>query len=225
MKARPILFNAHMVRALLEDRKTNTRRILKPQPEGGLLGVVKERKTYWFKGGEKSSIEVKCPFGQVGDLLWVRETFLISGHEEEYGAHYYRADPLDNSWVLRNHEDYPKWTPSIFMKRLSSRLTLEIIDIRVEQLQDISEDDALAEGIVQYEGIVDIRCYGGSPVEIKGVRYGINEGDYECPIKAYAELWKSINGKDSWDADPWVWVIEFKVHKSNIDSFLEAKTL
>jgi hypothetical protein len=144
MKERPILFSAPMVRALLEGRKTQTRRIVKPKPShvdaGGRTGAVIGK----FAG----HVECLCPYGMPGELLWVRETFAkIPGQtrdwiETDYRATYTHGDRLGDSLGIKK-----KWTPSIHMPRAASRITLRITDVRVERLQSISEDDAIAEGI------------------------------------------------------------------------------
>jgi hypothetical protein len=188
MKERPILMNREMVQATKELIKTHTRRIngldkinIKPNM-WKYSGVEADgiHHLFWFADGINTEL-VKCPYGKVGDRLWVRETFRPS------------EDPLSNSIFYRADEEYHKgagWKPSIHMPRWASRLTLEIIDIRVERVQDISHRDALAEG-VSY----DVSKEGGAPVP------------------RFHALWDSINASRgySWDSNPWVWVIEFKV--------------
>ena len=186
-KERPILFSAPMVRALLDGSKTQTRRVVKPQPvyDGRFAGGWKLKGK---KGHEAATcspfIAEVCPYGQPGDRLWVRESF----------AHIYRDN---SSPERRSFEDvaymadgrgidigaYGSWKPSIHMPRWASRITLEITGVRVERLQDISEADARAEGASQHP---------------------------DGPWHAYRSLWTLINGPDSWAANPWVWIIEFK---------------
>ena len=174
-----------MVRAILEGRKTQTRRIVKPQPTyriieaqaGVTIGMDKSKDgALWYDAnGKDPGREVACPHGQPGDRLWVRETW----------------GPCDGGACYRASErptvvpDGGKWKPSIFMPRQASRITLEIVSVRVERLQDISPDDCRAEGMPRENNDI-------------GVRYG------------YGQLWNSINGKGSWDLNPWVWVIQFK---------------
>ena len=190
MTERPILFSAPMVRAILNGRKTQTRRVIKPQPEiayvernGGWLEKKTSTSGNVFlstSGGEGKTEHgwLKCPYGQAGDRLWVRETFSVC--EMDDGSQYaYRATG-DKIGCL-------KWKPSIFMPRLARRITLEVTSVRVERLQDISDADALAEGVDQTNTSI-----GGYATE-------------RCK-----QLWKSINGPESWSANPWVWVIEFK---------------
>jgi hypothetical protein len=159
-----------MVRALLDGSKTQTRRVVKPQPD-----CIKAGKPYTTAG--LSSTPIACPFGQVGDQLWVRETF-CDATDGLHGRVLYRA----------TGDTACKWKPSIFMPRAASRITLEITSVRVERLQNISEADALAEGV--------------EPLSDPGAVF--------APAKsAYCDLWESINGKGSWFSNPLVWVIEF----------------
>lgn len=187
MKEKPILFSAPMVRAILEGRKTQTRRIVKNAPllRNGSL-----------HGNDYLEFVKQCPFGNVGDQLWVREAW--APHADMPRAAIYRCDAggdyQDN--VTPNF----RWRPSIHMPRWASRITLEITGVRVERLQDISEEDAKAEGAEQFWGEPE--------------RYG-EQLEYEWyPDKSYVvgcrDLWQSINGVASWDENPWVWVIEFK---------------
>ena len=188
MKERPILFSAPMVRALLDGRKTQTRRIVKPQPT--FAGFTESEAGHQVKVMLEIGA-VRGTYGQPGDRLWVRETY--SEFDTNHGkVVWYRAESDD--------PDYwhgMKWTPSIFMPKRLSRITLEIVNVRVERLQDISEADAMAEGIMAagddngFQSDKDGRHYFGDPVN------------------SYAALWESINGPGSWDANPWVWVIEF----------------
>ena len=153
MKERPILFSAPMVMAILAGTKTQTRRVIKPQP----------------------SVAQNCPYGTPGDHLWVKETFWTGGDAVNY-----RADGEMPEYM----RDVSRWKPSIFMPRKLSRITLEILDVRVERVQDISEEDAKDEG----------GLYGA--------------GSYR---DGFAVLWDSINGKKHpWESNPWCWVLTFK---------------
>lgn len=207
MKELPFVCRDHDVRAILEGRKTMTRRIVKPKP----LWVGDPYIPFKTPDANPKGI-INCPFGQPGDRLWVRETWAQATDFDYPRNHFfYRATYINGG----PYDDVKKWRPSIHMPRWASRITLEIVSIRVERLQEISEEDAIAEGIKTEIGIVDIRCYGGDPVEIKGTRYFFDspkcdEYGYEDPVSAYAALWESINGPGSWDANPWVWVVEFK---------------
>ena len=196
MKERPILFSAPMVRALLDGSKTQTRRVVKPQPEWDgkwfQWGGHKPNSKYGACAGNSLSTTFwmldACPYGKPGDRLWVRETFLIADA---------RAKHLP-PWVYAadySYKDRPstRWKPSIHMPRAASRITLEIVRVRIERLQDISEADAKTEGW---------------PVHMPSDPRG-----YTSPKQWYAMLWNAINGPESWALNPWVWVVEFKVVK------------
>lgn len=190
MKERPILFSGPMVRAIIEGRKTQTRRVVKP---GTLKPNVRAMR---FENCDAAELVAthRCPYGQPGDRLWVKETWRPAWHEELYCSVQYAADSSYRKPEItdeyRGHRfadmcdqsgDHAEpWHPSIHMWREFSRLTLEVVAVRVERLQAISGEDVLAEGI-------------------------------ERPLRReYAELWESINGAGSWDANPWVWVVEFR---------------
>ena len=197
MKERPILFSGEMVRAILDGRKTQTRRAIKPQPNC----VHDNHRWVWLK--EKW---VDCPYGQPDDRLWVRETFCDLGAGTIPGRILYRAsfNDLDLEMFHQSGHGSPIWKPSIFMPRWASRILLEITNIRIERVQDIPEEDAYSEGVFCHT------CYG------VGLQND-NEGLY-CPtcdgsnIKLFHSLWDAINEKRGfgWDANPWVWIIEFK---------------
>lgn len=200
MTERGMIFNGEMVRAILDGKKTQTSRVMKPQPDpcpaprGGhwwpsnvfktMLHVEEEMQN--GKGGWGGLVGDACPFGDVDDRIWVRETWAEAGASAP-DLKLYRANYPAH--VPAHYENVPpaedvRWTPSIHMPRWASRILLEITDVRVEQLNDISEEDARSEGIS-----------GSSARDVK---------------EAYAALWRSIYGSDSWRANPWVWVIEFK---------------
>lgn len=184
MKERPILFSGPMVRALLAGTKTQTRRVCKPARDQALSYVVAIPDTAMWGDEEGLATSFACPYGRPGDRLWVRETWRVfGGREYEYqqlaSAVQYRADEVGF--------EQKDWRPSIFMPRWASRITLEVTGARVERLNDISEADAVAEGIPPFPT---------SPSNI--------------PRMHYATLWNSINGAGSWDANPWVWAISFK---------------
>jgi len=192
-KERPILFSGPMVRAILENRKTQTRRVVKcPIWMTKEVDMLNPASPHHY--GDVSTIK-PCPYGQPGDHLWVRESWNVSGlaflrkpRETAFAApsawKYQATD--DGSWQRG-------WRPSIHMPRWASRILLEIVSVRVERLQDISEEDALAEG-------VDFHCTDPTCLICHGF----------CGIQCYRELWEKINGTGSWDANPWVWVVEFK---------------
>lgn len=198
MTERGMIFNAEMVRALLDGMKTQTRRIVK-----GTDGAVKFCKEWDINGeeifvvlGEKDRTgmnpvlgAISCPFGAVGDRIWVRETWAEAGASAP-DLKLYRANYPEH--VPSIYENVPpaeeiRWTPSIHMPRTASRILLEITDVRVERLKNISDRDAL--------------CEGCSTADMKS-------GD--CVADVFARLWASIYGTESWNANPWVWVIEFQ---------------
>lgn len=202
-RERPILFSAPMVRALLDGRKTQTRRLVKCRHPWEIEEDDSGKPWPWYPdyvtGGEWDGW-VNCPYGQPGDGLWVREGFTplpmqaptegpsrwqivyAAGGADE------KAAPAGYNPMLYNYE---RWSPSIHMPRWASRLTLEITDVRVQRLQDISEADAIAEGSQE-----------PSLVPITGARLSERA--------VYAALWESINGSGSWVANPWVWAITFR---------------
>lgn len=203
MKERPMLFSAPMVRAILDGSKTQTRRIVKPQPvmPGYVQSFLPHGLDYGRVGFFDDDREWQCPFGQPGDQLWVRETW-SKAHSVASSDLFYRADgdyQSGKQYPLHYVEREGRWRPSIHMPRWASRIQLEITGVRVERLQDISEADARAEG-----------CSSGgwSP----SYSDPDNSGGHESwsAADSFADLWESINGPESWDANPWVWVIEFR---------------
>lgn len=186
MKERPILFSGAMVRALFAGTKTQTRRVVKPQPS-----TVRDGEPVW--PADKRTLRMRfeaCPYGEPGDRLWVRETWRVrvpdqDGRVLDYRADHTSEDPCDEPW-----------SPSIFMPRSASRITLEITDVRIERLQDITSADAIAEGI-----------------ETAGEEwrhYLDPKGDCLTPRNSYRTLWMSINGPGSWADNPWVWCLTFR---------------
>jgi hypothetical protein len=236
MKERPIIFSGEMVRAILDGRKTQTRRVINPQPESETIygplfyePAIVDKYGYLDAGEpifgihDDNDYGVKFPYGQIGDRLWAREKWRIIGWDPENGdwkieysdgswkwfentenlsenleEDYWqqstddciKADiPQDESDFFQFDDDHPcptRWRSSIFMPRCFSRITLEIVNVRVERVQDISEADIIAEG-----------C----------------PNEYLLGRNWYQPLWDSINAKRGygWDANPLVWVIEFKV--------------
>lgn len=224
MKDRPILFSAPMVRALLDGRKSQTRRFVK-LPRKHSWGTGYDGQIIFDDGsafgGELSVDELSCPYGQPGSRLWVKEThaFIWEGEHAPESKRdcliEYRAETngkcFAGDWPEeeRDNEDRPKWKPSIFMPRWASRILLEITAIRVERLQDISEADAIAEGATFTD--FGKNRFGQQHNGWRCDRVPVNAGDALGSARfAYGNLWESINGACSWDANPWVWVIEFK---------------
>ncbi|WP_337046067.1 hypothetical protein [Serratia bockelmannii] len=220
MKERPVIFNGEMVRAILDGRKTQTRRVIANVSPDNCIPLQKQTKT---KDGIYTHVMDApmyelCHFGKVGDRLWVRETW-SDVNLEGIPAVAYRADgdvfsPMDDESFLDeygafNYEDHRVtkyhfaawysdliegiegvWRPSIHMPRWASRIKLEITAVRVERLNDISEEDAKAEGVAPSQHII-------TPPE---ALYRVG----------FLKLWQSIYGAESWSANPWVWVIEFR---------------
>lgn len=187
MRERPRIFNGPMVQAILEDRKTQTRRPIK-----GLDGSQWELNL--LKAGRWREA-ILCPW-EVGDRLWVRETWFSDESDLQYARTkhedvmslspiYYKADEVD-PYI------FPKWRPSIFMPRWASRVTLDILDLRVERLQEISEEDAECEGM-------DSHC----PED---------KMTWATPREQFIKFWDSLYVKKGfgWNENPWVWVIEFR---------------
>ena len=194
---KPILMSTPMVQAILEGRKSQTRRIVKP-PKGaygfmvaknykgqitGLYGCDANERTQKNDGKEWL---MRCPYGDINDILWVRETWFDAGF-----YFIYRADSIDDGF---------KWRPSIFMPKEANRIKLEITGIRVEKLCDITEEDAMAEG--SERGI-----YRTGP---KYTQFHLELNHHASYKDGYKFIWETINGKDSWGKNPWVWVLSFK---------------
>lgn len=219
IKERPILFSAPMVRAILDGRKTVTRRPVKPQPEvrmvdviGPMLTFKNKRGGHWLYPNAKQQIIEDCPYGRRGERLYVRETFIDlqrtgvehrpdpNGPVQRYA---YRADYPAGSHSDEARKDFGlKWKPSIHMPRAACRILLEITDVRVERLQDISEEQARAEGVRL------MRDDSGTWVSREGP--GKLVTPWPTAKEAFSDLWNAINGTDAWDANPWLWVVEFK---------------
>jgi hypothetical protein len=218
MKTRPILFSGPMVRALLEARKTQTRRVVKGQALDWLDGAGFTPEFVADPGNDV------CPFGKPGDLLWCRETWQPHSRATDVAKVVYRASETASHTefhrlvpvsLIGNTQPKPfqqGWRPSIHMPRWASRLTLEITGARVERLQDISEIDAQAEGIAD-----------GGCLTCGNSSYPNSCG---CPTPSpsfrdgYAHLWQQLHGERSWLTNPWVWIIEFRVYQQNIDQYL-----
>jgi uncharacterized protein YhfF len=195
---KPILFSTPMVQAILEGKKTQTRRTIKfPDnwdgktiyPNGNLglkYGVIENGEMLLFR---------LYPKFEIGTILWVRETFqhtkCLNLHPSDYYGYVYKAD--NEPWD--NYENW-KWKPSIFMPKEAARLFLKVNNIRVERLHDISESDAIKEGIKGFCGVF---------YDYLSCEY------YRNPYNSFLTLWTKINGKESWKENPYVWVYEFKV--------------
>lgn len=191
MSDRPILFSAPMVRRLLDGSKTQTRRVVNPQPSAGFWVPYRCPDWRWNwvvdKTGMGSGDPFRCPYGVPGDRLWVRETWAprTLGQLPEIDRH---AKPRYRATEDLRPEWGNAWKPSIHMPRWASRITLEVTGVRVERLQEIDEAGAVAEGMAP-------RTVSAFRVEARA---------------DFCALWNTINGPDSWDANPWVWVVEFR---------------
>lgn len=201
MKERPILFSAPMVRTILEGRKTQTRRVVK---DTGFY-AIEDHHGAETAMRERAALATRCPYGQPGNRLWVREAFQplfadgVENHWETdwktgkgYAISYPATDGI-HEYLDADDNLSDACKPSIHMPRWASRITLEIASVRVERLNDISEADCIAEG-----------CAGGHGA-IPGYAYAAT------PFEHYRALWESINGTGSWDMNPWVFVVEFRM--------------
>ncbi len=211
MKTHPIIFSTKMVQAILEGRKTMTRRVVKPQPyfdeKFNLFtwdGPRPKAKKYTGSiasnhlGSHLESLAL-CGKYQPGDMLWVRESFRLSDFPEKEGKYEYRAN-MENPYAVWNTGI---WKPSIHMPKTACRLFLEVASIRVERLHDITDEDA------KMEGIEKAHDYGNGLFSYKNYSE-MDVVDWELASLSFMTLWESINGKESWNSNPWVWVIEFK---------------
>lgn len=191
MKERPLIFSPQMVRAILDGKKTQTRRILRPQPNKRCVALPKvfgeapffEAYDVWgnpvddaFPRGKEDRVSHPPIYTNIGDIYWVRETWAHGAN----GGFVYKADSGSESQRLGHC-----WRTPIHMPRNATRLFLTVTDIRLHRLQDISEADAKAEGVAD--------------------------------IKAFVRLWDEINGGKAWDANPWVYAISFIPHRANLD--------
>ena len=244
VRERPILFSAPMVRAILAGHKSVTRRLVKPQPpteaEAENAGcqyfslsprVARSVKVY-FSGQYESlpketgvfevhgsvgyvrdrcgKTEWTCPYGIPGDRLWVRETWRAdSSHDPEDTI--YRAD-LRDDWVAEMGSSVT-WRPSIFMPRVRSRITLEVSGVRVERLHAITDDEAVREGVQWWSKDGTLRKYAPADDEGDGPMWPWRDCP-RSPREAFERLWCEINGRASWDANPYVWVVEFERGKA-----------
>lgn len=208
MKERPILFSSVMVQAILDGRKTQTRRVIKPQPELFQFGGG----TWVWKGEPDRFPQIReCPYGQLGDRLWVRETwFADPPYDGTWDEYAFSDGIIENFSVLPDRFKSPefvlykstwngvdlRWRSPIHMPRWASRITLEIINVQVERVQAITYAGALAEGVWRPGP-------GADPDKV--------DREYDAVVE-FRGLWYEINAKRGfgWDQNPWVWVIEFK---------------
>lgn len=197
MKERPIIFSSSMVRVILSGKKTQTRRIIKRPKhlDEKYYPINVAGRFWWAIGGMSTGLELICPYGYPQSRLWIRETWAADTKWDKlspkiiptHSSIWYKAD-------LDKNDTIEKWRPSIHMPRWASRITLEITDVRVERLQDISPRDIIEEGIKQR---IDLPPAEAIPKE----------------KQSFIELWDSINAKRGygWEQNPWVWIIDFKI--------------
>lgn len=199
-----------MVRALLDGRKTQTRRLCQwaNNPNSpALTYIVACDEPGWF-GDEEGEVQFKAGYAP-GDRLWVREAWAKVGDADDdihacpdMRVHaYYRVDQVD--------PERQSWRPSIHMPRWASRLTLIVTDVRVERLQNISREDAIAEGLTHVPGVIEPNWWR--------LPKPMHQGTWLSPVAAFRFLWSEINGLGSWEANPWVVALTFDVHQQNID--------
>jgi hypothetical protein len=197
MKERPILFTGDMVNAILDGRKTQTRRIIKPQP------IIDEESGHVFSGDHKhmfkkcflhapwqNRFSLLCPYGRPGDIMYVRETWFLNGEEYIYLADGTCCQQFEQCEC--EEVGKPKWRPSIHMPKTAARIWLQTTDIRAERVQDISEEDARSEGVKPMDPL--------HPQHFRGPHHF-----------AFGRLWRDIYGDDSWNRNDWVWVITSRV--------------
>ncbi|EKF9564348.1 hypothetical protein O1C52_001416 [Vibrio cholerae] len=208
MKVVPMIFNTHMVKALMAGDKRVTRRPVKIDYERGMNGPVVRGRNGEVSVLSFAPIAGLCPFVNFGDLIYVRETFRLFNHSDECGCSDYCSCPPSGTPVYFANcggDSESKWKPSIHMPRAASRLTLKVTDVRVERVQDITEEQAIKEGINKHHQLPAFK----SPI-----------GYHTSPVYAFEELWNSIYG--NWEENPYVWVIEFEVIHQNVDKYLSS---
>lgn len=240
MTDRPIIFSAPMVRALLDGRKTQTRLVLPkshpkfPQHNQIRMDVLtfyphQPEVWYWDGAHDRVGASYKLRFA-IGDRLWVRENFMPAPMETP------PKEPRDTRWSIAYGAggqaettaptgynpmlyNYERWRPSIHMPRWASRLTLIVTDVRVQQLQEISEEDALAEGISMIiEDSPSDAWFSGLRTDCKLIDADMYGWHHNDAAAAYEDLWNSIHGHEAWEANPWVSAISFRTIHANIDS-------
>lgn len=237
---KPIIYSTPMVQAILEGRKTKTRRVCHRNfetleeviPVPRVLGMEEYLGKYRFTWESGDDAIIKCPYGQPGDILWVRESFakigmteIFSGRKSE--SYVYKAgrmvissktnsvESIVNGTAVSeishgfDHNPTGKWKPPIFMPKEACRILLKITDVRVELLQDISEPDAKAEGVLFDTLFKSYICYQCDKGHI-GADNLCENGFFSTAKKSFQSLWKSIYGIESWNSNPWVWVITFE---------------
>lgn len=227
MRTKPMIFNADMVKALVGGKKTVTRRPVTPAPEPSGLGYdwwpsnkfgsmiqvsdFESIDSDYKREGTKDIASDACPIANIGDLIWVRETFCHGPCGSAPELTLYRSGhpqpELKRKYESVMGDEEIKWTPSIHMPRWASRLTLKVTDIRIERVQEITEEQAVMEGMP-----TDEEC------QLMAVDSGL--GWYQKPTTWFKELWDRIY--NNWSDNPYVWVIEFEVIHQNVDKYIES---
>ena len=238
MKETPILFSAPMVRAILAGEKTQTRRIVKVDEDRLEVSTDSEGQQLLMIHGEGcagacdydcGAVELNCPHGKPGDQLWIRETYYQLGHWEEAKGQLTKGGKQKQAFIPDSdeiHFETPSYfrkarcwnTPDYsimhkrlarFMPRSASRTMLEIVSVRVERLNAINDDDAIAEGVNPAPYFIPSEDMGIIPYT-DPEKINWKDGKTAIPRARFAALWESIYGPGSWSANPWVWVVEFK---------------
>ncbi|GHW89961.1 hypothetical protein FXE84_17780 [Vibrio cholerae] len=215
MKVVPMIFNTDMVRALMAGDKVVTRRPVKIDYERGMNGPVVRGRNGEVSVLSFAPIAGLCPFGNFGDLIYVRETFRLFNHSDECGCSDYCSCPPSGTpvyFATCGGDSESKWKPSIHMPRTASRLTLKVTDVRIERVQDITEEQCWKEGVEHIDGQFDIHQLSEMAKTF--------DGTFEDAKALFACLWDSIY--QNWKENPYVWVIEFEVIHQNVDKYLES---
>lgn len=215
MKVVPMIFNTDMVKALMAGDKRATRRPVKIDYERGMNGPVVRGRNGEVSVLSFAPIAGLCPFVNFGDLIYVRETFRLFNHSDECGCSDYCSCPPSGTPVYFANcggDSESKWKPSIHMPRAASRLTLKITDVRIERVQDITEEQCRKEGVEHIDGQFDIHQLSEMAKTF--------DGTFEDAKALFACLWDSIY--QNWEENPYVWVIEFEVIHQNVDKYLES---
>lgn len=230
MAEKPVLFSTPMVQAILDGRKTQTRRVIKPKcnkdydrfSRMGIFSNIKDFDPGWhgvdFDGGIFVNDPIEQPRYLPGDTLWVRETWMKTDCFGLQNGYVYKADGAKND-ILQYTGQEIKWKPSIFMPREAARIFLRVTDVRVERVQEISEDDAIAEGVPCDWPMEPIYCPACNGEGLTGAFHPGTLGymEIDCPhcekaVARYKNLWDSLNAKRGygWDTNPWVWIYRFE---------------
>lgn len=239
MKVKPMIFNTEMVKAILAGKKTVTRRPAKNLSFSERMGFAVGEFAYGLGFDLRETMNnciksksAKCP-AQIGDLIYVRETWREFSNTDECGcSDHCLCPPSGTPLYFATHDDgESKWKPSIHMPRKHSRLTLKVTDVRIERVQDISEEQAEKEGVISNEEYNDrageenlFNCHKCDGFQVHGcIAYGGGVAECDCnacetAVKRFGLLWDSIY--QNWKENPYVWVIEFEVIHKNVDKYL-----